>query len=117
MAFHEMGAGRCDFSFRSPIIEDTMVGMEFKYYDGSFPSSCSSGWHLNVSDTRKLEARLVRGAIADPHKILGYGFMAITKVVFDQELALSEHRVKAADILNNPSLILGRQIIHVLPEG
>ncbi|KAB8532592.1 hypothetical protein FH972_025537 [Carpinus fangiana] len=35
----------------------------------------------------------------------------------DKEYAISEHRVKAADILNDPKLILGRQIINILPEG
>lgn len=38
-------------------------------------------------------------------------------MLYDREMAISEHRVKPADIINDPSLILGRQIIHVLPEG
>jgi nucleoporin POM152 len=37
--------------------------------------------------------------------------------LWDKELAISEKRVKAADILHNSSLILGRQTIHILPEG
>ena len=42
---------------------------------------------------------------------------AIVKVAYDSELSISERRVKPADILHNSSLILGKQIIHILPEG
>ena len=42
---------------------------------------------------------------------------SFTKLFYDRELSISEHRVKPADILHNSSLILGRQIIHILPEG
>lgn len=43
--------------------------------------------------------------------------MALGKVMYDRELAVSERRVKPATILHNSSLILGKQIIHILPEG
>lgn len=43
--------------------------------------------------------------------------MAIAKVMYDRELSVSERRVKPATILHNSSLILGKQIIHILPEG
>ena len=43
--------------------------------------------------------------------------VALTKVLYDRELAVSERRVKPASILRNSSLILGKQIIHILPEG
>ncbi|PGH16086.1 hypothetical protein AJ80_05301 [Polytolypa hystricis UAMH7299] len=42
---------------------------------------------------------------------------ALVKVAYDRELSISERRVKPADILHNSSLILGKQIIHILPEG
>ncbi|KAG8529258.1 uncharacterized protein KY384_005893 [Bacidia gigantensis] len=42
---------------------------------------------------------------------------SLTKVLYDREVAVSERRVKPASILHNSSLILGKQIIHVLPEG
>jgi nucleoporin POM152 len=42
---------------------------------------------------------------------------ALVKVAYDRELSISEHRVKPADILHNSSIILGKQIIHILPEG
>ena len=41
----------------------------------------------------------------------------LTKVLYDRELAISERKVKPASILQNSSLILGKQIIHILPEG
>ena len=43
--------------------------------------------------------------------------MTFTKIVYDRELAISEKSVKPASILHNASLILGKQIIHILPEG
>nr|KMM64364.1 hypothetical protein CPAG_00716 [Coccidioides posadasii RMSCC 3488] len=42
---------------------------------------------------------------------------AVVKLAYDRELSISERRVKPADILHNSSLILGKQIIHILPEG
>ena len=41
----------------------------------------------------------------------------LTKVLYDRELAVSERKVKPASILHNASLILGKQIVHILPEG
>lgn len=44
--------------------------------------------------------------------------MLITRTLFyDKEYAISEHRVRADTILNNASLIMGKQIINILPEG
>ncbi|SLM40169.1 hypothetical protein LPUS_10891 [Lasallia pustulata] len=48
---------------------------------------------------------------------LGTWFLALIKVVYYRETAVDERRVRPADILQNPSLILGKQIIHILPEG
>ncbi|KAF9873593.1 hypothetical protein CkaCkLH20_09052 [Colletotrichum karsti] len=42
------------------------------------------------------------------------GFM---KVFYDREVAVSEHTVKVSSLLHNHSLIMGRQIINILPEG
>jgi len=42
---------------------------------------------------------------------------ALLRIAYDRELAISEHRVKPADILRNSSIILGKQIIQILPEG
>ena len=43
--------------------------------------------------------------------------IAVSKIFYDRELAVSERSVKPATILHNASLILGKQIIHILPEG
>ena len=43
--------------------------------------------------------------------------MALVKLLYDRELAISERRVKPASLLHNSSLILGKQIVHILPEG
>ncbi|KAL8243931.1 hypothetical protein R6Q59_010189 [Mikania micrantha] len=42
---------------------------------------------------------------------------ALVKVAYDRELSISELRVKPANILHNSSIILGKQIIQILPEG
>lgn len=43
--------------------------------------------------------------------------VALLKVFYDKEMAISEHNVKVANILQNSSLIMGKQIINILPEG
>ena len=43
--------------------------------------------------------------------------LGLVKVFYDRELAISEHNVKMSSILHNSSLIMGRQIINILPEG
>ncbi|KAL8912268.1 MAG: hypothetical protein Q9171_002723 [Xanthocarpia ochracea] len=43
--------------------------------------------------------------------------IAFTRMFYDREIAVSERRVKPANVLHNASLILGKQIIHILPEG
>jgi nucleoporin POM152 len=42
---------------------------------------------------------------------------ALARIVYDKELAISERRVSTASIIHNSSLILGKKIIHILPEG
>lgn len=42
---------------------------------------------------------------------------SLLKLVYDRELSISDHRVDPAGILHNSSIILGRQIIQILPEG
>lgn len=41
----------------------------------------------------------------------------LVNYLWDSELAISGASVKYSNVVNNPSLILGKQIIHVLPEG
>jgi nucleoporin POM152 len=44
--------------------------------------------------------------------------MAVVKAFFfDKEMAISEHSVRVSNILHNSSLIMGKQIINILPEG
>lgn len=43
--------------------------------------------------------------------------LGIVKIFYDKELAISEHNVKVSSILHNSSLIMGKQIINILPEG
>ena len=48
---------------------------------------------------------------------IGAWLGSMVKVAYDRELSISEHRVKPADIIHNSSIILGKQIIQILPEG
>jgi nucleoporin POM152 len=41
----------------------------------------------------------------------------MVKLAYDRELSISERSVKPGDIIHNASLILGKQIVHILPEG
>ncbi|KAI9822860.1 MAG: hypothetical protein M1826_000353 [Phylliscum demangeonii] len=43
--------------------------------------------------------------------------IGLTRILYDREVAVSERKVKPGDILRNSALILGRQTIHILPEG
>jgi nucleoporin POM152 len=43
--------------------------------------------------------------------------LGMLKVFYDREIAISEHSVKRSHIIQNSSLIMGRQIINILPEG
>jgi nucleoporin POM152 len=42
---------------------------------------------------------------------------AIGKVMLDNEIAVAERPVKISSLLFNSSLISGKQIINILPEG
>ncbi|KAJ5594538.1 Nucleoporin [Penicillium hispanicum] len=48
---------------------------------------------------------------------MGAWFASLVKMAYDRELSISERRVKPGDIIHNASLILGKQIVHILPEG
>ncbi|KAJ2904633.1 uncharacterized protein MKZ38_007469 [Zalerion maritima] len=43
--------------------------------------------------------------------------LGMLKVFYDRELGILEHNVKVSNLLHNSSLISGRQIINILPEG
>ncbi|KAL9043720.1 MAG: hypothetical protein Q9214_003104, partial [Letrouitia sp. 1 TL-2023] len=47
----------------------------------------------------------------------GSWLIALSKIFYDRELAVAERRIKPASIFQNSSLILGKQIIHILPDG
>ncbi|KAJ5046439.1 uncharacterized protein L3040_003682 [Drepanopeziza brunnea f. sp. 'multigermtubi'] len=43
--------------------------------------------------------------------------VAVAKTIFDREMSISENSVRPNSILHNSSLIMGKQIINILPEG
>lgn len=49
---------------------------------------------------------------------IGAGFAAVGRSFWGAyEMAVNEHNVNPQSVMHNESLILGRQIIHILPEG
>ncbi|PWY65043.1 hypothetical protein BO70DRAFT_189894 [Aspergillus heteromorphus CBS 117.55] len=48
---------------------------------------------------------------------VGVWISGMVKLAYDRELSISERSVKPGDIIHNASLILGKQIVHILPEG
>ncbi|KAL4882326.1 hypothetical protein BJY04DRAFT_186847 [Aspergillus karnatakaensis] len=44
-------------------------------------------------------------------------FSGAMKLAYDRELSISGQSIKPGDIINNASLILGKQIVNILPEG
>jgi nucleoporin POM152 len=41
----------------------------------------------------------------------------LAKSLYDRELSISEHKVKPADLFDSSSLISGKHVINILPEG
>ncbi|KAF4556171.1 Nucleoporin-like protein 2 [Elsinoe fawcettii] len=48
---------------------------------------------------------------------LGSALVALSKLVYDRELAISERSVKYSSLMQDSSHLLGRQIVKILPEG
>lgn len=51
-----------------------------------------------------------------PMPFLGW-LLGFVRVFYDHEVSVSESYVKVSNILHNSSLIMGKQIIDILPEG
>ncbi|KAL2072295.1 hypothetical protein VTL71DRAFT_11638 [Oculimacula yallundae] len=72
-------------------------------------TTSSAAWILHAAMNAMLMFRV-------PLPIEGW-LIAVAKTFFDSEISVSEHSVRASNILHNSSLIMGKQIINVLPEG
>lgn len=76
-------------------------------------------WSETTSFVATLAHLLANGALMYrvPLPLEGWLLM-FTKTLFsDKEISISENTVRVSNILHNSSLIMGRQIIKVLPEG
>lgn len=60
----------------------------------------------------QIESQLTSGQIP-----LASALVALTKVFFEREMAISERSIKPGSVLHDTSHILGKYEIHVLPEG
>jgi nucleoporin POM152 len=41
----------------------------------------------------------------------------LAKTLYDREISISEHKVKPKDLFDSSSLISGKHVINILPEG
>lgn len=99
-------------------VEDPLVTMVVDIHDHSLFCARCYGLHLDVPCTGQLarfHCLFERSQIAQIP--LEAWLVAAIRLFYDRELAVSERRVKPANVLHNASLILGKQIIHILPEG
>ncbi|RDW87197.1 putative nuclear envelope pore membrane protein [Aspergillus mulundensis] len=48
---------------------------------------------------------------------IGIWLSGAVRLAYDRELSISGQSIKPGDIINNASLILGKQIVNILPEG
>jgi nucleoporin POM152 len=48
---------------------------------------------------------------------LSFWFEALVKLFYEREMAISERRVKPQSVMDHSSLIMGKQVINILPEG
>ena len=83
------------------------------------PHVSHSGMRRPVSRLDIWTAGLLRAALltAISQIPIASWLAALVKLAYDRELSILERSVKPADILHNSSLILGKQIVHILPEG
>lgn len=95
-----------------------MAGMVESGDHDNFPWARNGKWHVDVQNTGKWSTALAWNiGLIFPQLPIEATLAALVKTLYDRELSISENRVKPASILHNSSLIMGRQIINVLPEG
>ena len=85
--------------------------------DSTFCFPCNTECHSDVAYSRMYPKPKITFN-TNYHQIpLQAWLVALTRLLYDRELAVLERSVKPASVLQNASLILGKQIIHILPEG
>lgn len=85
--------------------------------DSAFCFSCNAECHSDVAYSRTY-SKPKTTFDTNYHQVpLQAWLVALTRLLYDRELAVLERSVKPASVLQNASLILGKQIIHILPEG
>lgn len=100
-----------------------MAGMGLPDNSGSILAPCCRQRVSHVSHTSACHAHFVphlteSDLFVNTQQLpIGAWIGGLIKMAYDRELSISERRVKPADILHNASLILGKQIINILPEG
>lgn len=120
VALHEVGGDRRCLSLWPSCSQSSVAGVVSDFDDGTFSFARQFECHIDVSNTGIFPSAFQPQESWDLTRLqipLEAWLVALTKTLYDRELAVSERRVKPASILRNSSLILGKQIIHILPEG
>ncbi|GAM83184.1 hypothetical protein ANO11243_011700 [Dothideomycetidae sp. 11243] len=75
-------------------------------------------WSSNTMALVFLAHALVDGILMFRIPIpLGAALVSLSKLVYDREVTISGSKVKYSNVIHDSSLLLGRQIIKILPEG
>lgn len=71
-------------------------------------------FRISVGSVGIFGARALADAVQSPFEAV---FFALAKMLYDREIAISEHRIRPGSVMGDSSHITGAYTIHVLPEG
>jgi hypothetical protein len=105
-----------------PTTTDTMAGMVHPNFKPDFHRPCWHNFHADVQNTGEMDISSdifseMDGSADNLQLPIEGWLLFFTKTIFDREMSISENSVRPASILHNSSLIMGKQIINILPEG
>ncbi|KAI1319580.1 hypothetical protein F5Y16DRAFT_97189 [Xylariaceae sp. FL0255] len=89
------------YLFSLPQLRIPWLELSSEFVLGAFMASVLGDWWLMYNIPLPFQSAL----------------LGVAKMFYDKEVAISEHNVKVSNILHNTSLIMGKQIINILPEG
>jgi hypothetical protein len=108
----------CGLLIRGTYVAHTMARMVRNNVSFCRDGACRIERHVDVQSSRESAVVLINGWPLTKSKLPIEGWLLLLmKTLFDKELSVSENSVRPARILHNSSLIMGKQIINILPEG
>lgn len=117
-AIYQVDLHTCHVFIWGPSFANTMARMVRNNITLRSIRTCRFQWHVDVQNTCESVVLLIIEPCANKKKLPIEGWLLFfTKTLFDREMSISENSVRPAHILQNSSLIMGKQIINILPEG